>query len=251
MNKNLIYIVAVDHDTSNIKVSSYTDYCIKTWKYWCDKHNVDLQVVTEHDDRFGRPIWNKELIYERGKEYDKIGIVDSDTMIRWDAPNIFETFNDEMCGVVDTGDFRWIINSLDAYGKEFFDGWERPELDEYFNAGVLFFSSKHLDVFRQVLDFYLENRETLDNWKKGGGREQTILNYFMTKNKVNKKELLNEWNLFSIHKKDMFKHNWQLNEDKTPYFIKYAYVWHFTGMGADHREGLMKQTWDIIKHNYE
>jgi hypothetical protein len=251
MSKNLIYIVSVDHDTSDIKTSSYSDYCIKTWQHYCNRHNIDLVVCREHDERLGRPIWNKELIYKVGEDYDKIGIVDSDTMVKWNAPNVFNLYTDEMCGVVDTGDFRWLLKSLDNYGNEFFKDWKQPELEEYFNAGVLFFTNKHLDVFKQVFDFYLENQEELDNWNKGGGREQTILNYHIKKNGVKKKELLNEWNLFGIHKKDMFKNNWQLNIDQTPYFIKYAYVWHFTGFGADHRERLMKQTWEMIKHNYE
>lgn len=250
--KNLIYIIAIDHDSSNIKNSSYSDYCIRTWKYWCNKHNVDLKVIREHDNRLSRPIWNKELIYEHGIGYDKIGVVDSDTMIKWNAPNIFEMFDsNEFCGVVDTGDFNWILKSLDNYESAFFKGWKRPELGEYFNAGVLFFGSKYLDVFKQVLDFYFDNQTELDNWSKGGGREQTILNYFLVKNNVTKKELLPDWNLFSMHKKDMFKHNWQLNTDNTPYFIKYANIWHFTGFGADQRESLMKQTWDLIGHHYE
>jgi hypothetical protein len=249
--KNLIYIVSIDHDSSTIKNSSYATYCIKTWKYWCNKHNIDLMVITEHDERFGRPIWNKELVYEKAKEYDKIGVIDSDTMIHWNAPNIFDSVTDEICGVPDTGDFRWILNSLDVYGDHFFPEWEKPEVSEYFNAGVLFFHNKYLDVFKQVLDFYLDNQPELDAWNKGGGREQTILNYFMKRNNVKKKELVHEWNLVGIHKKDMFKHNWQLDEDKTPYFIKYAYVWHFTGFGAEHREKLMKQTWETVKHNYE
>lgn len=251
MNKNLIYIVAIDHNTSANKTSDYSQFCINTWKYWCNKHNIDLIVNTKHDTRFSRPIWNKELIYDIGKEYDKIGIVDSDTMIRWDAPNIFNNIGKEFAGVVDNADLRWIINSLDVYENAFFKTWDRPNYNEYFNAGVLFFDKEYLTIFKQVLDFYLENQEILDNWNKGGGREQTILNYFLKKNNVNKKELLPEWNLFSIHRKDMFKHNWQLNEDMTPFFIKYAYIWHFTGFDVSQRKNVMEQTWNFIKSKYE
>ena len=41
-------------------------------------NDVDLQIITKHDERFGKPIWNKELIHEIGKGYDKIAIVDCD-----------------------------------------------------------------------------------------------------------------------------------------------------------------------------
>jgi len=248
-SNNLIYIVSIDHHTSNNKCSDYSQYCLKTWKYWCNKNKVDLIVCTKHDKRFGSPIWNKEKIYEIGKNYTKIGIVDSDTMVRWDTPNIFEQFEGEWCGVVDTGDFGWILNSIKQY-KKFF-----PEInlniDTYFNAGVLFFNSKYLNIFEELLQLYLNNQKELDEWDKGGGREQTLLNNIAIKNNIKFKELKPEWNLFSIHKKDMFKPNWQLKLDNIPFFIKHAYVWHFTGFPVEQRKHLMSQTWDLIKDNYE
>ena len=48
----------------------------------------------------------------------------------------------------------------------------------------------------------------------------------------------------------MFQHNFQ-SEDKTPYFIKYGNIWHFTGFPIEQRENVMKQTWDLIRKNYE
>ena len=49
----------------------------------------------------------------------------------------------------------------------------------------------------------------------------------------------------SIHKKNMFTHNWQLNEDMTPFFIKYSYIWHFTGFPIEDRTKIMKQVWNF------
>jgi len=246
--KNLIYIVSIDHPTSKNKCSDYSKYCIASWTAWCKKYDIDIIVNTEHDSRFGRPIWNKELIYEIGKEYEKIGVVDSDTMVKWNAPNIFETFEDEFCGVNDIADFSWMMNSISQY-KKFFPGTE-IDLMKYMNAGVLFFHNKYLDVFKQVLDLYLSNQEELDNWNKGGGREQTILNYILVKNNVKKKLLDPGWNLLSIHKKNMFTHNWQLNIDPLPYFVKYANVWHFTGFPVEDRKRIMEQTWTQYKKKY-
>ena len=48
----------------------------------------------------------------------------------------------------------------------------------------------------------------------------------------------------------MLGHNWQLNEDTTPFFIKYPYVWMFSGFDKAQREPLMKKTWDLVKHYY-
>lgn len=249
MKKNLIYIVAIDHEISSIKNSDYSQYCIETWKYWCDKHNIDLIVNKEHDTRFGRPTWNKELIYDIGKDYEKIGVVDSDTMVKWDAPNIFDHFDTEFCGINDIADLSWVINSLDVY-KKFFPNTEMDPM-KYMNAGVVFFHNKHLHIFKQVLDFYLNNKQELDNWSHGGGREQTILNYFLEKNNVEKRFSDYSWNLLSMHRKDIFKHNWQLNTDSTPFFIKYGYIWHFTGFPIEQRVSIMQQTWDITKNKYK
>ena len=49
----------------------------------------------------------------------------------------------------------------------------------------------------------------------------------------------------------MFQHNWQLKQDNTPFFIKYAYIWHFTGFPIENRTDIMKQTWELTKHLYE
>lgn len=250
MNDNLIYMVAVNHPSSIHKNSDYSEYSIKTWEYWCNKNNVDLIINREHDNRFGKPIWNKELVYEYGKKYEKVGVVDSDTMVKWDTPNIFKMFNeDEFCGVVDNSNLRWIYDSINVYKKFFTD--IDIDLNSYFNAGVLFFGSKSLPIFEDVLNFYLANQEELDNWKFGGGKEQTILNYHLVKHNVKKKELTPNWNLLGMHRRDLFTHNWQLKEDTSPFFIKYGNIWHFTGFPVTDRINLMKQTWDLIGENYK
>jgi len=48
----------------------------------------------------------------------------------------------------------------------------------------------------------------------------------------------------------MFSHNWQLKEDNTPFLIKYANNWMFNGIPKDQRTDLMRQIWDLVKHNY-
>jgi hypothetical protein len=65
------------------------------------------------------------------------------------------------------------------------------------------------------------------------------------------KFLPQSWNLISIHKKEMFNHNWQLNENPTPFFVKYANIWHFTGFSMQDRVSLMKQTWELYEDNYK
>ena len=57
------------------------------------------------------------------------------------------------------------------------------------------------------------------------------------------------YKLTHIHRKDMFGHNWKLNEDKTPLFIKHATI------GFYHTKR-PKNTCDetslgLVKHNYD
>jgi len=248
-NKNLIYMVAINHNTSTYKNTEYSGYSINTWEYWCKKNDVDFMLITEHDERLGKPVWNKELIYERAKNYEKIGVVDSDTMIHWDAPNIFDMYDDEFCGVVDDINLRWLMDSLSVYNK-FFPN-TKIDIDEYINAGVLFFSNQHLPFFEKLLNFYFENQQELDNWTLGGGKEQTLLNFHLKESNYKRKFLEPSWNLMGLHKKQMFTHNWQLDEDKTPFFVKYGHIWHYTGFGIPDRINLMRQTWELLGENYK
>ena len=45
-------------------------------------------------------------------------------------------------------------------------------------------------------------------------------------------------------------YNLQLNEDRTPYFIKYGQLWKFSGFDRKQRNELMSQTWNIVKEKY-
>lgn len=247
MNKNLIYIVAVPDSSAKVNVFDYAKYSVTSWDRYCNKYDIDLLVVDENlDERFAKPIWNKEMICAVGQQYDKIGIVDCDTMIHPDAPNIFDMYSDdEFCGVNDLCDLNWLLESISQRQWMFPD--VKMNIFKYLNAGVLFFSNKHLHLFKKVLNLYFENKDWIDNWKGGGGKEQTILNFVIQENDINVRLLEPSWNLLSIHRKNMFTHNWQLNLDHTPYFIKYAHVWHFTGFPIEDRVRLMQQTWDLIK----
>ena len=48
----------------------------------------------------------------------------------------------------------------------------------------------------------------------------------------------------------MYSYNWQLEEDKTPFFIKYAYNWVFNGIPKNERTRVMRDTWSLVAHNY-
>ena len=114
MSKNLVYTTAINHDSSTFENSDYSQYCLNSWKAWCDKNNIDFFVIDKHDSRYEYPVWNKDLIFEYvGDKYDKIVYVDSDTMIKWDAPSPFDLYDDEFCTATDRASLKWILNSID------------------------------------------------------------------------------------------------------------------------------------------
>lgn len=253
--KYLIYIVAIDSDNHATKNSDYAQYSIKSWENWCKKNGVDLIVNRTHDERFKYPIWNKSKIGDFAENYDFVGMVDSDTMISIDAPNIFRQLNpDKFYGVNDLCDLNWLFSSIEA--RQHFFPTTQMNIFKYLNAGVLFFGRKYLEIFEKFLTFVLENQDEI-NGLVGGGKEQTLLNFFLQSNGAEIELLTPAWNLLSIHKKNMFINNWQLHPTKKsvvvgdetsyPYFMRYAHIWHFTGFPIEDRVRIMKTVWEITE----
>ena len=82
MDKNLIYTVAIDHNSSQYLNSNYSKYSLFTWQSWCKKNNIDFLVLDNHNTFFNNPKWNKYTIFDYiGDKYNKIIYVDYDTMI--------------------------------------------------------------------------------------------------------------------------------------------------------------------------
>lgn len=250
-------MVAIPNSSAKVDNSEYSKYSIESWKTYCEKYDIEFLLIDKNlDERFTYPIWNKELIYQYGMGFDKIGIIDSDTIIHPNAPNIFEQFSEnEFCGVNDLCDLDWLFKSIDDRQKFFPD--TKMDIFKYVNAGILFFGKKYLDIFKKLLNLYLIRKEEIESIK-GGGKEQTLLNFTLQQENVPITLLDPCWNLLSIHRKNMFTNNWQLHgkyggtvvkgdEFSYPHFIKYAWIYHFTGFPIEDRTRLMQLTWELLK----
>ena len=123
-----------------------------------------------------------------------------------------------------------------------------------FGSIVIIFNKSHRDVFLSFKDLYHRHVADFVEFQDKlvrKGTEQTPLNYWLQMNHVDMNlELPFVYKLTHIHRKEMFHYNWQLNEDKTPYFIKYGYNWVFNGIPKNQRTEIMTQTWDLVKDNY-
>jgi hypothetical protein len=262
MKKNVVWWPAVKNKEHNDKYGNfgYFEYSRKTWEYWCKKNDIIFVPFEEpvednlHDYRIN---WQKAIfvfdeLKRRNIEYDQIALVDSTVMVKWDCPNFFELTDRKFTVTRDIDNFRWVYESIQGY-KDFFDGFELDS-SKYFRSGFMVFNESHEDIFQSLKQFYIDNKESfikLQDEVVRKGNDQTPINYWVQKNNVELNILPHVlWMCSHPHRKEMFSHNWQLKEDNTPFLIKYANNWMFNGIPKDQRTDLMRQIWDLVKHNY-
>ena len=262
MKKNVVWWIGVKNEKYAEKYGGWEwmDISKKTWEYWCKKNDVlfvPFEKPIEEDLTKFRINWQKAIFVfdemeRRGIDYDQICQIDCTHMIKWDAPNFFKLTDHELTAVRDTDNLRWIGDSIDGYEKFF-----NYKLDrfKYVSSSPMIFNKKHREVFQSFKELYYNNVDEfveLQDKTVHKGTEQTPLNYWLQINNVELNLTLPfSYKLTHMHRKEMFGHNWQLNDDSTPFFIKYGYNWVFTGIPKDQRTNIMKQTWNLVKHNYD
>ena len=269
MKKNVIWWPALTNPQHSDKYGGfhYFEHSRKAWEYWCKKNDCVFVPFTEPvEDDFTkfRPQWQKCLfvfdeLERMGIEYDQIALVDSTATPHWNCPNFFELTDRKFTAWYDRDNMKWVHDSIKGYEDLFQQAFDSPhfKLDQskYFNSGFMIFNEKHKELFNDLKRFYLENTEIfrkLQDEVVKKGNDQTPINYWLQLHGVELNlDLPVAFNLTHLHRKEMLIHNWQLDEDKTPFFIKYGYVWRLTGIPKDQRSQLSNQIWDMVKVNYE
>ena len=262
MKKNVVFWVGVKNEKYSKKYGGWEwiDITRKSWEYWCKKHDViffPFEIPVEEDLTKFRINWQKaifcfDILDEAEIEYDQIYLVDGMNIIKWNTPNIFEMTDRKFTAWRDVDNLGWIYKSIVGY-KDFFGGYDF-DIQKYFSSGLIVFNEEHKGIFQSFKKLYYNNVDAfveLQDKSVCKGTEQTPLNYHMQMNNVEMNlDLPFTYKLTHIHRKEMFNYNWQLNEDKTPFFIKYGHVWGFSGLPKNQRTQIIKQTWDIVKDNY-
>lgn len=243
-----VVIIAVDSKQSQHKVSTWLEPCLNTWKYWCEKNGVNLQVIKKLPDKVHHPKWIKSLVFDY-VDSGQIALIDSDTMVRWDCPDFFELCDGEFGGIEDNGNLWWLNNSIRAYQRFFPD--VTLDIGRYINSGVMLFDSGHREWFEGLFAFYEQNRAALEAWNvPNSGVDQTIINFLLQKENINLKLLPDEFNQLGMQSRSLFGHNWQRKGDKTNHFLKTGQIWHFTGMAIESRASIMHGVWDVTQDLY-
>ena len=262
MKKNVIWWPAVVNESHRDKYGGYNyfQYSKKTWEYWCERNGclfVPFTEPIEEDLVKYRVNWQKALFVfdeldKRNIEYDQICLVDSSFMARWDMPNFFKMTDRKFTACRDMDNIRWIYESIQGY-EDIFNGFEL-DMSKYVNSGFMIFNESHKELFQKFKEFYIDNIDEfcrLQDVAVKKGNEQTPMNYWLQLNKVDMNiDLPLPFKITHLQRKELFSYNWQLDEDKTPFFIKYGYNYSFNGIPKDQRTDMMKRTWDFIKNNY-
>jgi len=164
----------------------YARYSRATWEWWCDRHGADFVMIeappkdaayAQMPPTYQRGAVLDRLIEQRGEDAQAL-LVDADTMIRWDTPDIFEQARG-FSAVVDSGPPRWILRSAQAF-QHVFPGTTLPWW-EYFNSGIVVLGAAQRPFVRAFLDYSAKNWPQLDAVIRTGnvGTEQTPLNFMV------------------------------------------------------------------------
>ena len=262
MKKNIIFLIAVNNKEASKKYGGFDwfNYAIKSWTYWCKNNNAELVIyeTTQEDIKKHRITWQRwfdvfEILDNTGIDYDKVFMCDANSIVHWNCPDFFKLIegDDRIAGWVDNDNLNWIYNSVQGY-KNLFNGFNF-NINKYVNSNIIF-NKTHKDFFKEFKTFYYKNYNELINLQDKivkRGTDQTPLNYFIQVNNMDVNTSIPwTYNVTHPHRKELFSYNWQLNEDQTPFFIKYGHHWKFSGMAKDQRTELMKKTWDLVKHYY-
>jgi hypothetical protein len=242
--------------------------CVNTWEFYCNKYNIELNLL-EGEKQFNEHPDHAAMCYDRWLErqfppskYNRVTFVDADTIVRWDAFDFNEVFDQNNIGIAVIADqggpnvFRY-----------HFDQWLnfRPNLysfvKEYFNAGFVSMKSSHLYELQKTFPAYKEYYYTEKDeechvrgvGKKGGvridGMDQTAINVALQE--LFSKETNFVPKTFNLQL-SYFYGSWDdfFSNCKEFGFINEAIVFHLGGLVLT-KVNLATHYWEIFKNNYK
>jgi hypothetical protein len=249
--KNVIFMTNI-RDESKLDRSEPYKYSVKSWKYWCEKNNVEFFMLDQYmfDTNYMIPNWYKlyvfDLLDNNDIDYNQIAIVDADTIVHPDCPNFFEMSDNKFCAVHNDGSYDWVCRSMENYSKHLFNGFTFP-IWEYINSGFIILNKKHKKLYKDIINFYTENRESIVSVQKnfGVGTDQPIINFFLQKQNVDLKLLSYKFNMQDMALKEI------LTEDLL--FTKLGWIYHYNAIPDNHDSSLtlywMKKTYEELYDN--
>ena len=246
MKKDIVFMTCFEQAPDLL---DYKEWCLKSWKPWCEKHGIELFILSDElrDKTIMKPTWQRwhvfEILEANGIDYGQVALVDVDTMIHPNAPNFFELTNGEYSGVQDDLMVEWVHNSIVGYQDMFPD--TKFDWTTYMNNGFIVMSPKHKKLCKTITDFYYANEDELrmrqhQTLKKGS--DQTPVNYLVRREKNPITHLSKKWNFTHMHIRGVLQNF---------LFLDCAWLYHFNGFDKSMRNDIMKQTWQEMERRYE
>lgn len=183
MNKNIVFITAVAVPGQESRSIPY-QYGIKSWEYWCKKHNVELIVC----DQLLAPLDQLKINFHRyyafdvldhnNIDYDQILISDADCIIHPDTPNFFNLTNNKYTVTRSIGDVDWMIRGIEHFSKNLFNNRNFDFCKRYFNSGFQIVNKNHRYLWENMMKFYFDNRTSIQYLQNtyGTGVDQVLVN---------------------------------------------------------------------------
>lgn len=252
--KNVIFMMNVDCKGEGRYATERThgyQYCEKSWREWANKHGFEVLVMHDpiHDNDEMSIGWQRYYIHDilesNGIDYDQILMVDADTIVHPDCPNVFELSEHKFCGVFNDGSYDWLYRSIENYSKYIFKDI-KFDWTKYINTGFMIVNKSHRKIFKTVVDLFWENNESFMKLQNHFlvGSDQTPVNFMIQMQNVDMKLLPYQFNMVDMFRKEI------LTGDML--FTKVGWVYHFNAIPQevkDHYGGmeqLMKRTYEEL-----
>lgn len=256
------------------------EVCIKTWKYYCDKHNIELHLLKGNKSvEYNGEIRDDHasMCYDRWleinfspSEYDRITFVDADTIIRWDAfdfNKIFDENNIEIAVVHDQsgpGTPPYHFNQWLGFNPKIYSF-----VKGFFNAGFVSMKVEYLKNFQEALllykNYYFTEKD-IDGYvegigKKGGVRldamDNTAVCIVLQELYADKISWVSSTFNLQLSYIYMGKNNWVFWEDwnlfiekiTTFEFVNNAMIFHLGGILL-HKGNTAELFWNNFKEYY-
>ncbi|OUU79372.1 MAG: hypothetical protein CBC38_04930 [Gammaproteobacteria bacterium TMED78] len=232
--KNIVFIPNID--LGNGRNNSY-HYSIKSWKHWCEKNNCELLVWEDllYPIDYMKITWQRYYVFDileaNDIDYNQILMVDADTIIHPDCPNFFELTDNKYCGVMNEGDYEWVLRSVRGFGDELFEG-KRIKPWNYINGGFQILNKTHKDFYKKVIEYYKGNSDKIIDTiaKLKTATDQTIINFLLVENNIDVKILPDCYNLVDLYRKNLLyldSNHWWTDE---LHFLEAGWVYHFNAI---------------------
>lgn len=180
MSKNLVFQLNVPHNIPDAYLAEMYSISERNARRYAEKYNADYYVIrdtTSWEPVAGKHIWLQKLQVYNIPGYDKYLYFDSDYIIKETAPNLFELPEPMFAAAYDDG--KNAAKIAEALGTP---------VEQYFNAGMMYFTKDFLDRTRTILvDTYLTR-----DWTWG---DQDLLNRMIFDLGISRTYLnSNDWN---------------------------------------------------------